>query len=68
MAEDYVLKLADFGLTRNLYQFDYYRKTTDVSRVTVNTRMVIETKSELLDITDILIYLSDEVYHKFASE
>lgn len=30
--------------------------------------MVIETKTELLDITDILIYLSDEVYHKFASE
>ncbi|BFZ02190.1 hypothetical protein BsWGS_05230 [Bradybaena similaris] len=29
VAEDYVLKLADFGLTRNLYQFDYYRKTTD---------------------------------------
>ena len=31
VAEDYVLKLADFGLTRNLQQFDYYRKTTDVS-------------------------------------
>ncbi|KAK3764988.1 hypothetical protein RRG08_011075 [Elysia crispata] len=29
VAEDYVLKLADFGLTRNLQQFDYYRKTTD---------------------------------------
>jgi len=27
--EDYVLKVADFGLTRNLHQFDYYRKTTD---------------------------------------
>ncbi|CAG5124057.1 unnamed protein product, partial [Candidula unifasciata] len=29
VSEDYVLKLADFGLTRNLYHFDYYRKTTD---------------------------------------
>lgn len=29
VAEDYVLKLADFGLTRNLQQFDYYKKTTD---------------------------------------
>ena len=31
VAEEYVLKIADFGLTRNLQQFDYYRKTTDVS-------------------------------------
>ncbi|XP_076469664.1 fibroblast growth factor receptor 2-like isoform X2 [Babylonia areolata] len=29
VAEEYVLKIADFGLTRNLQQFDYYRKTTD---------------------------------------
>lgn len=29
VAEEYVLKIADFGLTRNLTQFDYYRKTTD---------------------------------------
>ena len=29
--EDYVLKIADFGLTRNLQNVDYYRKTTDVS-------------------------------------
>ena len=25
------MKIADFGLTRNLNQFDYYRKTTGVS-------------------------------------
>ncbi|XP_059177562.1 fibroblast growth factor receptor 4-like [Physella acuta] len=29
VAEDYVLKLADFGLTRNLSTSDYYKKTTD---------------------------------------
>lgn len=29
VAEEYVLKIADFGLTRNLHHFDYYRKTTD---------------------------------------
>lgn len=29
VADEYVLKIADFGLTRNLTQFDYYRKTTD---------------------------------------
>ncbi|KAH9520397.1 Fibroblast growth factor receptor 1 [Bulinus truncatus] len=29
VAEDYVLKLADFGLTRNLSAADYYKKTTD---------------------------------------
>ncbi|PVD30268.1 hypothetical protein C0Q70_09531 [Pomacea canaliculata] len=29
VAEEYVLKIADFGLTRNLQQFDYYKKTTD---------------------------------------
>ncbi|XP_025092562.1 fibroblast growth factor receptor 2-like isoform X2 [Pomacea canaliculata] len=29
VAEEYVLKIADFGLTRNLQQSDYYKKTTD---------------------------------------
>uniref|UniRef100_A0A2C9JXG7 Fibroblast growth factor receptor n=1 Tax=Biomphalaria glabrata TaxID=6526 RepID=A0A2C9JXG7_BIOGL len=29
VAEDLVLKLADFGLTRNLSAADYYKKTTD---------------------------------------
>ena len=31
VAENYVLKIADFGLTRNLQNIDYYKKTTDVS-------------------------------------
>ena len=31
VAEDYVLKIADFGLTRNIPNNDYYKKTTDVS-------------------------------------
>jgi serine/threonine protein kinase len=31
VGEDYVLKIADFGLTRNIPNHDYYRKTTDVS-------------------------------------
>ena len=31
VAEDCTLKIADFGLTRNIPNNDYYRKTTDVS-------------------------------------
>jgi len=31
VAEDFVVKIADFGLTRNIFNTDYYRKTTDVS-------------------------------------
>lgn len=31
VAEDSVLKIADFGLTRNIPNNDYYKKTTDVS-------------------------------------
>ncbi len=31
VADEYVLKIADFGLTRNVQETDYYRKTTDVS-------------------------------------
>jgi len=30
VAADYVLKVADFGLTRNILNNDYYKKTTDV--------------------------------------
>ena len=29
VAEDYVLKIADYGLARNVTEMDYYRKTTD---------------------------------------
>jgi len=28
--EDRVMKIADFGLARNIHEEDYYRKTTDV--------------------------------------
>jgi len=31
VADDFVVKIADFGLTRNTFSTDYYRKTTDVS-------------------------------------
>ena len=31
VSEDYVVKICDFGLTRNLAVNDYYRKTSDVS-------------------------------------
>lgn len=31
MSEDLVLKIADFGLARDVHDVDYYRKTTDVS-------------------------------------
>jgi len=31
VADNYVMKIADFGLTRNVHHDDYYRKTSDVS-------------------------------------
>lgn len=31
VTDDFVVKIADFGLTRNTFSTDYYRKTTDVS-------------------------------------
>ena len=31
VAKDQVMKIADFGLARNVHEDDYYRKTTDVS-------------------------------------
>ena len=34
--DDYVLKVADFGLTRNIPNNDYYKKTTDVSALAVS--------------------------------
>ncbi len=35
VAEDLILKIADFGLTRNITEQDYYRKTTDVCCITL---------------------------------
>lgn len=29
VAEDYAMKIADFGLSRNIAQSDYYKKVTD---------------------------------------
>lgn len=31
VGEDNTMKIADFGLARDVHQIDYYRKTTDVS-------------------------------------
>jgi len=31
VGDDYVMKIADFGLARSVHEVDYYRKTTDVS-------------------------------------
>jgi len=31
VADNYVMKIADFGLTRNVHHDDYYKKTSDVS-------------------------------------
>jgi len=36
VADDNVLKIADFGLTRNIPNNDYYKKTTDVSYLSVD--------------------------------
>lgn len=35
VGNDFVLKIADFGLTRSLTEMDYYRKTTNVSQLSV---------------------------------
>lgn len=34
VAKDQVVKIADFGLARNVHEDDYYRKTTDVRLLT----------------------------------
>lgn len=34
VAKDRIMKIADFGLARNVHEDDYYRKTTDVSKIT----------------------------------
>ena len=36
VSDNYVLKVADFGLTRNIPNNDYYKKTTDVSALAVS--------------------------------
>ncbi|PIK41095.1 hypothetical protein BSL78_22062, partial [Apostichopus japonicus] len=32
VAEDFIMKIADFGLARDVHYIDFYRKTTDVGR------------------------------------
>lgn len=32
VTEDNVMKIADFGLARDVHNIDYYKKTTNVSR------------------------------------
>lgn len=32
VTEDSVMKIADFGLARDIHHIDYYKKTTNVSR------------------------------------
>lgn len=33
MTEDNVMKIADFGLARDIHHIDYYKKTTNVSNM-----------------------------------
>lgn len=33
VTEDNVMKIADFGLARDIHHIDYYKKTTNVSTV-----------------------------------
>ena len=33
VGEDYVMKIADFGMARNMRDANYYRKITDVSKM-----------------------------------
>ncbi|GFS05721.1 fibroblast growth factor receptor [Elysia marginata] len=61
VAEDYVLKLADFGLTRNLQQFDYYRKTTDAWQEDPNRRPCFKQLVQELDYM-LTLSLKDEAY------
>ena len=35
VGEDYVMKIADFGLARHTRDMDYYRKTTEVRKDTI---------------------------------
>lgn len=41
VADDFVVKIADFGLTRNIFNTDYYRRTTDVSILLTNRLSVL---------------------------
>jgi len=49
VAADYVLKVADFGLTRNIPNHDYYRKTTDVSIPIIDPSIATTTLRDPLD-------------------
>lgn len=35
VTEDNVMKIADFGLARDIHHIDYYKKTTNVSILTI---------------------------------
>lgn len=39
VGEDYVMKIADFGLARNVRDLEYYRKTTDVRWLVASERV-----------------------------
>lgn len=37
VTEDNVMKIADFGLARDIHHIDYYKKTTNVSMLLATT-------------------------------
>lgn len=62
VSDDYVLKIADFGLARDIHCNDYYRKTTD-GRLPVKWmapealfHRVYTTQSDVYVHTDIVMY------------
>lgn len=73
VADDYILKIADFGLTRNITS-DYYKKTTDVSIFLVHSRSTngdIHTKIigvlySMLDSTKTSIFI--QTFYEFLDQ
>jgi len=42
VTEDNVMKIADFGLARDVHNIDYYKKTTNVSRQLIISLRMLE--------------------------
>ena len=59
VAEEMVLKIADFGLTRNITEQDYYRKTTDVSFWSKDSRLPRSKSNRVLRIVQRLMRTED---------
>lgn len=70
VTEDNVMKIADFGLARDVHHIDYYKKTTNVRKTRLNKRRIVDSwnpRGRVLGLTCMCVLLQGRLPVKWMA-